>query len=314
MTTSFSDAAPTVSHQQSGRAPRTRSVAGTVGRGGVWIVLFVYGILSIIPMYWLLVAPSKTGPQLNNENPFAFGSIANYGVAWQHLLTFQDGAIVQWLVNSVLYTIAIVAIACISAILAGYALAATAIPFRRSLLITTLIAMIVPPVALVLPLFVEINNAGLFDTPAAVILTSAFYPFGVFLAYIYFTTSIPKELYEAAKVDGASEFGTFLRIALPLSKGLFGMLAFFSFSASWVNYFLPYVLLGSTSNFTLPVGLGVLFGSTPALNPSNGAAESVINRPEIALAGLLLAVPILIVFLASSRLLVRGVLAGSVKS
>jgi multiple sugar transport system permease protein len=315
MTTSTLE--PTValeSHRTTGRAPQKRGVGGTVGRGGVWLVMLVYGILSIVPMIWLLLAPSKTGPQLNNENPFAFGSFSNYGLAWQHLLTFQNGAILQWLLNSVLYTIAIVVIACVSAILAGYALAATALPFRRTFLITTLIAMIVPPVALVLPLFVEISNVGLFDTPAAVILTSSFYPFGVFLAYIYFTTSIPKELYEAAKVDGASEFGTFIRIALPLSKGLFGMLAFFSFSASWVNYFLPYVLLGSTSNFTLPVGLGVLFGSTPALNPSNGAEQSVIGRPEIALAGLLLAIPILIVFLASSRLLVRGVLAGSVKS
>lgn len=92
------------------------------------------------------------------------------------------------------------------------------------------------------------------------------------------------------------------------------MLAFFSFSATWVNYFLPYVLLGSAEKFTLPVGLGVLFSSTPALNPGNGAQQSVIGRPEIALAGLILAIPILIVFLASSRLLVRGVLAGSVKS
>jgi multiple sugar transport system permease protein len=315
MTTSTVDGTPAVVlHHAAAHAPRKRSVGGSVGRGGVWIVLLVYGILSVVPMVWLLLAPSKTGPELNNENPFAFGSFANYGLAWQHLLTFENGVVVQWLVNSVLYTVAIVAIACISAILAGYALAATALPLRRTLLITTLVAMIVPPVALVLPLFVEISNVGLFDTPASVILTSSFYPFGVFLAYIYFTTSIPKEIYEAAKVDGASEFGTFIRIALPLSKGLFGMLAFFSFSASWVNYFLPYVLLGSTSNYTLPVGLGVLFGSTPALNPSNGAAESVINRPEIALAGLLLAIPILIVFLASSRLLVRGVLAGSVKS
>jgi multiple sugar transport system permease protein len=315
MTTSTLDATPSVAvHHATGKAPRKRSAAGTAGRTGVWIVLLVYAVLSIVPMAWLLLAPSKTAPELNNDNPFAFGSFANYGLAWQHLLTFQNGVIVQWLVNSVLYTVAIVAIACISAILAGYALAATALPLKRTLLITTLVAMIVPPVALVLPLFVEISSVQLFDTPAAVILTSSFYPFGVFLSYIYFTTSIPKELYEAAKVDGASEFGTFFRIVLPLSKGLFGMLAFFSFSASWVNYFLPYVLLGSTNNFTLPVGLGVLFNSTPALNPLNGAAESVINRPEIALAGLLLAVPILIVFLASSRLLVRGVLAGSVKS
>jgi multiple sugar transport system permease protein len=297
-----------------GHAPKKRSVGGTVGRTGVWIVLLVYALVSIIPMIWLLIAPSKTAEQLNNQSPFSFGTFANYGEAWNHLLTFQNGVIVQWLVNSVLYTVAIVAIACITAVLAGYALAATAIPLKRSLLIITLVAMIIPPVALVLPLFIEISNVQLFDTPAAVILTSSFYPFGVFLAYIYFSTSIPKDIYEAARMDGAGEFATLWRIALPLSKGLFGMLAFFSFSASWVNYFLPYVLLGSAENFTLPVGLGVLFSSTPALNPGNGAQQSVIGRPEIALAGLLLAVPILIVFLLSSRLLVRGVLAGSVKS
>ncbi len=290
------------------------SASSAVGRTVVWVTLIVYGALSIIPMIWLLIAPSKTAVQLNNDPPFSFGSFANYGIAWEHLLTFQNGVIVQWLVNSVLYTIAIVAISCSSAILAGYALAATAIPFKRTLLIITLLAMIIPPVALVLPLFIEISKAGLYDTPAAVILTSSFYPFGVFLAYIYFSTSIPEHIYEAARVDGAGEFTTFFRIALPLSKGLLGMLAFFSFGAAWVNYFLPYVLLGSAANYTLPVGLGILFSSTPALNPSNGAQQSVIGRPEIALAGLIVAVPILIVFLLSSRLLVRGVLAGAVKS
>ncbi len=296
------------------RTPAGRTPGAAVGRAVVWIVMVLYGLLSVIPMIWLLIAPSKTAEQLNNDPPFSFGSFANYGAAWEHLLTFQEGVIVQWVINSVLYTVAIVGIACVTAILAGYALAATAIPFKRTLLIVTLVAMIIPPVALVIPLFIEISNAGLFDTPAAVILTSAFYPFGVFLSYIYFTTSIPKDVYEAARMDGAGEFTTFFRIALPLSKGLFGMLAFFSFSASWVNYFLPYVLLGSAENFTLPVGLGVLFSSTPALNPGNGAQQSVIGRPEIALAGLVLAIPILIVFLLSSRLLVRGVLAGSVKS
>lgn len=313
--TSILEAEPIIDRSASKvRLPEKLTTAGRVGRTGVWVVLLVYGLLSVVPMVWLLIAPSKTAAQLNNDNPFSFGSFANYGSAWEHLLTFQDGVLVQWLLNSVVYTVAIVVLSCVSAILAGYALAATAIPFKRTLLIVTLVAMIIPPVALVIPLFIEISNAQLFDTPAAVILTSSFYPFGVFLAYIYFTTSIPKELYEAAKVDGAGEFATLWRIALPLSKGLFGMLAFFSFSASWVNYFLPYVLLGSAENYTLPVGLGVLFSSTPALNPGNGAQQSVIGRPEIALAGLILAIPILIVFLLSSRLLVRGVLAGSVKS
>jgi len=291
-----------------------RTASGSVGRALVWVTLIVGALLSVIPMIWLIIAPSKTAPQLNNDPPFSFGSFENYVIAWQNLLTFQNGIIVQWLVNSVVYTLLIVAISCVTALLAGYALAATAIPFKRTMLITTLVAMIVPPVALVLPLFIQISQLGLYDTPAAVILTSSFYPFGVFLAYIYFTTSIPHDIYEAARVDGAGEFKTFFLIALPLSRGLFGMLAFFSFSAAWVNYFLPYVLLGSAVNFTLPVGLGILFSSTPALNPGNGAQQSVIGRPEIALAGLLVAIPILIVFLLSSRLLVRGVLAGAVKS
>lgn len=314
MTTISHSSATTVRRNTSVSQPTSPRFRGHIGRTVVWIVLLVYGLGSVVPMAWLLIAPSKTAAQLNNDPPFSFGSFANYGAAWDHLLTLQNGVFLQWIVNSVYFTAVILAISCISAILAGYALAVTEIPFRRTLVMTTLIAMIVPPVALVFPLFIEVSAVGLFDTPAAVILTSSFYPFGVFLAYIYFSTSIPIELYEAARIDGAGEFTIFWRVALPLSKGLLGMLAFFSFGAAWVNYFLPYVLLGSSANFTLPVGLGVLFSSTPALNPQNGAQQSVIGRPEIALAGLILAIPILIVFLASSRFLVRGVLAGSVKS
>jgi multiple sugar transport system permease protein len=291
-----------------------RRAGAITGRTVVWIVLAVFGILSVVPMIWLILAPSKTAQQLNDDAPFSFGSFAQYGVAWNNLLSQNNGVILNWMGNSVVYTASIVVISCITAVLAGYALAATALPFKRALLIITLIAMIIPPVALVVPLFVEISALGLYDNPISVILTSSFYPFGVFLAYIYFSTSIPTELYEAAKVDGAGEFTTFFRIALPLSRGLFGMLAFFSFSAAWVNYFLPYVLLQSQENFNLSVGLGFLFTSSPALNPLNGAQQSLIGRPEIALASLILALPVLIVFIASSRLLVRGVLAGAVKS
>lgn len=298
----------------SGRPHAARTGLARVGRAVVAAALILFAVASVVPMVWLIIAPSKTGEEILELPPFAFGSWSNYAVAWNNLLTFQDGILLTWIGNSIWYTAAIVAISCAASLLAGYALAATAIPFRRTSLIVTLIAMIVPPAALVLPLFIEISALGLYNSPAAIILTSSFFPFGTFLAYIFFSTSIPTELYEAAKVDGSGEFGTFFRVALPLSRGLIGMLAFFSFTAAWVNYFLPYVLLGSPSNFTLPVGLGVLFSATPALNPSVGASILPIGRPEIALAGVLVALPILLVFLFSSRLLVRGVLAGAVKS
>lgn len=280
----------------------------------VTVVLVAAGVVSVVPMLWLLLAPSKTASELTSLPPFAFGDVSGYANAWENLLAFQDGRILQWTLNSIVYTTAIVVISSGTALLAGYALAATSLPFRRSLLITTLIAMIVPPVALIIPLFIEVAAVGLYDTSLAIILTSSFFPFGTFLAYIYFSGTIPRELYEAARVDGCGEFATFLRIALPLSRGLIGMLAFFSFTGAWTNFYLPYVLVNSGEVLTLPVGLGVLFSSTPALNPGIGASILPIRQPEIALAGLLVALPVLVVFLISSRLLVRGLLAGSVKS
>lgn len=294
------------------RRPR-RGTGTAAARLLVVVVLIVYAIGSIIPIVWLAVTPSKTAAQVSSMHPLAFGDWANYATAWSNLLTYQDGVVLQWAVNSVWYTAAIVALSCVTGVCAGYALAVTAMPFRKSLLTLTLVAMVIPPVGFIVPLFIEISRVGLFDTPLAVIITGSFFPFGVFLSYIHFSTAIPAEIYEAARMDGSTEFGIFVRIAVPLSRGLIGMLAFFSFTATWVNYFLPYVLLGSPSKMTLPVGLGVLFSSTPALNPGHGTM-SAIGIPEIALAGLLLSLPILVVFVASSRLLVRGMLSGAVKS
>ncbi len=290
---------------------RWRSKVPDLSRNGV---LILFAVVSIIPMLWLLLAPSKTGAQLQNQSPFAFGSFDNYVVAWNNLQSLGSGIIVRWIGNSVAYTSAIVLIAVSSATLAGFVLAATRFPFKQAWLIITLIAMLIPPVALVLPLFIEIKTIGLFDSPLAVILTTSFFPFGTFLAYIYFATAIPKELYEAAKIDGCGEYRTFWWVAMPLAKPLIGVLAFFAFAASWADYFLPYVLLASNDKFTLPLGLGVLFSSTPALNPGLGASQLPIGRPEVALAGLLVALPVLVVFLLSQRFLVRGMLAGGVKS
>lgn len=279
-----------------------------------WIVLLGFAVFSVIPMTWMILAPSKSQPELQQNPPLSFGSFEGYINAWNNLALFQEARILDWLWNSVWYSAIQVSVATFVAMLAGYALAATKIPLQKPLLILTLIAMIVPQVAFVLPMFIQVTQMGIFNTAWAIILPGTFYPFGVFLAYIYFTTTIPKELYDAAKVDGAGEWGTFFRVAAPLSTGLVGMLAFFSFQANWINFFLPYMVVTKGELLTLPVGMGVLFSQTPAINPGVGATDLPIRGPEVALAGLIATIPILIVFLLSSRLLVRGVLAGSVKS
>jgi multiple sugar transport system permease protein len=281
-----------------------------------WVVnswLIIFAVISVIPMIWLLLAPSKEDADITNRHPLAFGSLSNYKKAWDNLQFFDNGVMFTWVVNSLWYTAAIVILATVTASMAGFVLSASTIKFKRAFLISTLITMLVPPMALVVPIFVLMDAISLMDKPIAVILVSSLYPFGVFLSYIYYTTTIPKELYESARLDGCNDFRLFTKIALPLSWPLISLLAFFAFIGNWANYFLPYILLPSSENFTLPIGLGFLFYSTPALNPGVGATSVPIYKPEIALAGVLIALPIMIVFLISQKRLVRGMLAGSIK-
>ena len=282
----------------------------------IWVVntwLIFFAIISVIPMIWLLLAPSKEDADITNRHPLAFGSFGNYIKAWKNLQFFDDGVMLQWVINSIWYTAAIVIIATVTASMAGFVLSASRIRFKRAFLVSTLITMLVPPMALVVPVFILMDKVSLMDKPLAVILVSSLYPFGVFLSYIYYSTTIPKELYESARLDGCNDFRLFSKIALPLSWPLISLLAFFAFIGNWANYFLPYILLPSSENYTLPIGLGFLFYSTPAINPGVGATSVPIYKPEIALAGVLIALPIMIVFLISQKRLVRGMLAGSIK-
>lgn len=264
-------------------------------------------------MIWLLLAPTKTDPDLTNKNPLMFGRLGGYIDAWKNLQYFDNGVVFKWALNSIWYTAAIVVIATISASLAGFVLTASNLRFKKAYLISTLIMMLVPPMALVVPVFVLMDKLSLMDNPMSVILVSSLYPFGTFLAYIYYSTTIPKELYESARLDGCNDFRLYSRIALPLSWPLVSLLAFFAFIGNWANYFLPYILLPSSEHYTLPIGLGFLFYSTPAINPGIGATSVPIYKPEIALAGVLIALPIMIVFLFSQKRLVRGMLSGSIK-
>ena len=152
---------------------------------------------------------------------------------------------------------------------------------------------------------------------AALVTSSSFsfFPFGVYLAYLYYSTAIPRDLLDAARVDGAGEWQTFRRIALPLAKPIVALVFFFSFVADWNNFFLPYAVLADSSQYPIQVGLSNLLSSTPSFNPAQGGGGQQVNifRPELALATLLAVIPVAIVFLLSQRALVRGMLGGAVK-
>ena len=292
------------------RAP-FRPAAGNTVR---ILLLLLLAAFFGVPLIWMLLAPSKLDGQLITLPPLSFGDLANYARAWDHLLSFKNGQVLVWAWNSVWYTGAAMVIGLVISIPAGYALATAQFRGRRPILWLTLIALIVPTSALVLPLFLELNLVGLVGTPWAVILPTAFFPFGVYLAYVFYATSIPRDLLAAGRVDGCSEWQLFLRVCLPLSKTLIGLLTFLSFTANWNNYFLPYVMLSDDKSYTLAVGLQALVVGTPMVSMSAiQGTDTLLKRPEGALMGLLMVLPLTLVFIAAQRYVVEGALTGSIK-
>jgi multiple sugar transport system permease protein len=280
-----------------------------------FLILAAFTVFFIAPVFWLLLAPTKSDAALVTHSPFSFGSFHQVSLAWKHLDAFSDHIYRRWILNSLVYALSATVITLAVSVPAGYGLALGKFPGRKLVLTLTLVVMIMPAAALVLPIFLELNALHLIGSVFSVILPFSFFPFGVYLAYIYYATAIPGELLDAARVDGCGEWLTFRRIALPLAKPVVALVFFFSFVADWNNFFLPYVVLANSNQYPITVGLSNLLSSTPSFNPAvGGGGQSVhIFKPELALATLIAVVPVAIVFLLSQRALVRGMLGGAVK-
>jgi multiple sugar transport system permease protein len=316
---------PTDTHPAAAQAaprPRPRPGPGGTPRPGRTVrgratplpalVLLLFVVFFVLPVLWLLLAATKTDDQLVHDNPLSFGSFHALKANWDALTNYQGDVIFTWLRNSAVYSFLALVITLCVAVPAGYALAMTEFRGRRTLLVATLVVMLMPNATLVVPLFLEVNAVHLIGSMWSIILPYAFYPFGVYLTYIYFSTALPKDLLDAARLDGCSEFGVFRRVALPLAAPVVALVGFFSFVANWTNYFLPYVMLPQSNQYPVQVGLGTLLDSVPQFNPTVGSLE--VQRPELALATLLAITPVLIVFLFSQRFLVSGMLAGATKN
>jgi multiple sugar transport system permease protein len=275
-----------------------RQSARRAALGARAAVLLVFAVFFVVPLVWLVLAPTKTDYELVTRNPLAIGSLHNVWVAWRSVDGFSDHIYRRWLENSLLYSLSATAITLATGIPAGYGLAFGRFPGRRLILRLTLVALIMPSAALVLPIFLELNAVHLIGSTFSIILPFAFFPFGVYLAYIYYATALPPGLLDAARVDGCGEWATFRRVGIPLAKPVVALVFFFSFVASWNNFFLPYVFLSDERQLPIQVGLSDLFRS---------------SRPAIALATLVAAMPVAIVFVVSQRALARGLVSGAAK-
>lgn len=283
------------------------------------IILLVMAFLFLFPLYWIVTGSFKTMKEINSTTPAWWPSewvLTNYEKLFSRRsaplfsipIPFTDEVVtgptvpaaIRWLINTVWMAVASMILTCITATMAGYSLAKKRFVGRGLVFSVIICAMALPKQVILIPLIREMNALKLYDKMGAVIFPIVGWPFGVFLMK-QFSEGIPGEMLEAARIDGASEAKTFLRIVVPLVKPGVGALAIFTFINSWNDYFMQLVMLSSNFNYTLPLGIATMQG------------ENSIDTGLLMAGAALAAFPIIIVFLIFQKYFTKGITMGAVK-
>jgi multiple sugar transport system permease protein len=277
------------------------------------VILVILAVLFAFPLYWIVTGAFKSSADINSTSPVWFPTewvTTNFVKLFSKRSAplFQIGSLVgptvpgaiRWLVNTVFMAVIAMLLTCITATMAGYALAKKRFVGRNLLFTLIVCAMALPKQVILIPLIREMSALGLYDNIWAVILPTVGWPFGVFLMK-QFSESIPGEMLEAARIDGASELKTFTSIVVPMVKPGIGALAIFTFINSWNDYFMQLIMLTSSSNLTISLGIATM------------QAENSTDYGLIMAGAALASVPIILVFIAFQKYFTQGITMGAVK-
>lgn len=267
-----------------------------------YVLMIGYALFMFVPFTWTVITSLKTLPDSVRltiiPEPVTFAP-------WDYVFNNLQPSIVQLFINSFVIAIAVTISNVVLGSLAGYAFARLRFPLRNVLFLVVLATLMIPDQLRMLPIYVMFNALGLTRGVlqfAGVILVLAISATSVFLLRQYFLT-IPKDLEEAARIDGAGHFTTFLRVMLPLASPAIAAVTILQFQGSWNSFFWPVVLIRDSSYWTLPIGL-TLFRLTGGM--SN-------DWPPLMATVVIATIPILILYLFFQRYFVEGVAAAGVK-
>lgn len=263
----------------------------------VYILLTVAALVSLFPLYWLFstaLTPFnqtiKVPPDLYPTQP----TLENFR------RVFRSAPIVAWLIN----TFAIAGLSTVFHLvfdsMSGYAFGKKSFPGREVLFWMVLSTLMIPTQVTIVPLFLLVRDLGLVDTYAGVLLPGLGDVFGIFLMKQYIQT-LPSELEEAARMDGAGELLIYSRIILPLCKPVLAVLAIFTFQRYWNAFLWPLIVLRDGHKFTLQVGLATMQG------------EFSMDYAILMAGAAIAAIPMICVFFAFQRYFVEGIRIGAVK-
>lgn len=283
-------------------APRPRHPILTA----VFVVCLVYFLL---PLFWLIVSATKSNSQLFNTFGLWFAANPHFITNLRELFSYGSGQFAGWLWNTAYYSAASALGAAVVSTLAGYAFAKFVFPARRIIFGVILASIMVPSTCLAIPQYLLLSDFRLIDTPLALILPSLVSPFGVYLMRIYTEQSLPNELIESARIDGAGEWRILWSVALRILAPGFVTVLLFSFVGTWNNYFLPLLVFSKESLYPITVGLALWNAQAAQPGVSNGVVYALVIT-----GALVSIVPLIIAFLFLQRYWQSGLTFGSVKA
>lgn len=264
------------------------------------VTLAVIGLLAlavVLPFVWMLFTSLKPEAEIASFPPQLFPhdwTLENYANVWNRL------PFARLFLNSVLFAGGVTLISLLLDSMSAYALARLEFPGRNAVFIAILIALMLPFQVMFVPLFVTVHDLNLLDSYGGLIIPRATNAFGIFMLRQFFLT-IPKELDEAARIDGCGEFAIYWRVILPLSGPALATLAVFHFMYNWNDFLWPLLITSSLEMRTLPAGLALFVGS------------HVVEYGVVMAGAMLALLPLLVAFLFAQRYFIQGIATTGIK-
>ena len=281
-------------HREDGKTTRRPTLGGVLKQ----VLLVAMSIVAIYPLYYMVITAFK-----GREEYLTSQFLPPLHPTLKPLLeALSRGDLVTWIFNSVIVTVASVLIATGVSVLAAYALARMHFPGRDTILGGTVSLMVVPPVVLIVPLFLLMVQVNLINTLPSVIIVYAglTIPLSVYLLTNFFKT-LPYEIEEAARIDGCSTFGILWRVVLPLSAPALITCVVVNALFVWNELLIALVFLQNNDSRTLVAGLTLFKG------------QFAVNEPLIMAGSLIATLPMLLLYLFGQRFFIQGLVAGSGK-
>ncbi|MEU8570884.1 carbohydrate ABC transporter permease [Streptomyces pathocidini] len=294
--------APTVAARPPGR-PRWLAVA--MNKLVVNTVLVLAVLYTFLPVTWLLFAATKDRQDLVRTSGFWFGTV-RIAENIQATFAFEDGIIWRWLLNSAVYAVGGAALAALVALLGGYAFDKFTFPGKNKLFALVLIATMIPATVLAMPTYLLASEIGATNTYSVIIVVSVFgaLPFGLYMGRVFSSTHVPDEVVEAARVDGASEFVIFLRVALPMMRSPYLTLFLLTFNGIWNDFYTPLLMLSDHMLYPLSLGIYGWFKE---------AAAHPDLYPMVMVGSVVSLIPVVALFLSLQKYWKSGLTTGALK-